>query len=629
MFSVFIFSCSTGNNENRNNNSDNQNDNEKSESYITLTNSTASILEVYDDSLRNTLLAKIASGESENLSVDFSNNSEKIFYLTYHINVGLDVPFYDNSSYVIFTSDGTTEKSVSYPSSMNVKSAYIVLENNSSDSTSEIELYRGSSPLYPNGKSSTLVSTGKSAVYELKNAVLTNLNYSSFKISDLNGTETELPTAISYFESGVIYTISYNENSTSLLSKTAFNLDTKNKIWSRESYGSPLSSSQFITHVLRTRYDSSNGSIVAGVLNSAASNINQRAKIILIDEYGNIALEETVSISNSEGSEARNYLFYDLAETSTGDFVALVKVEFFDKTRGTYFIVWDSSLKTCKWSYKIDQDDSAYLFAVNTKGKIVELGTDSFTICGSRDNVPFLEKITYNFADNTVTAMGVSTGSTTTTTETSPPTTTENENIFTSMVFDGTSFILTGYTNFDGEYSSSNQHYGIVYKVSSDLQTSEQIYSKANCLFYGIDLDDEKNYYICGELADNGNALHGCFISSTMISSSDEIQTFDGSGTHSWFTQLCTENNRITFSGQTCADTSGSESSALLMAINKNGEEMWKNEFSDYDAVYSCMTNGIGSFLVELYDATTKQSKIVSTDLLGNDTGTLLGTFGN
>lgn len=607
LFSALLFSCSLGADDGGGTTQD---------GYVTLTNETPQNLEVYDDSLRNTLLATIPAGKSERIRANLAVGAEKVFYLIYHVDIGLDVPFYDGRSYIIFTSDGASAKSVSYPPSMDASSAYIALENNASDSGSQIELMRGSGPLLPSGKSSTLIEAGEHAIYEIKNPASTNLNYSSFKISVLGGGEMPLPTAISYFESGAIYTVSCNGSAASLLSKTAFDMSAKSKIWSRKSYGAALSSTRFITHVLRTRHDRANGSMAAGVLRSAGG---ETAKIILIDECGRTTSEGEIAIADSDKNAAQTYLFYDLMETSAGNFVALIQAKFSGDKSGIYFVCWDSSLKTCEWLYQVDQDAAKYLFTVNTKGKIAEIGRDTFALCGSRDNKPFIETLSYNAAGNTVTAKYFSADS--------AGSAANAENIFTSMIYDGSSFIVTGYTNFDGTYSPA-RHSGIVYKIDFNLTSAQKIYEKEKCLFYGIDLDSDGAYYICGEAADNGNALHGCLTSSRMIADGEAPRTFNGSKTHTLFTQLCVEENRITFSGATSADRSGSGGTALVMAVNKGGEEMWRSEFAGYGAVYSCMANGIGSFLIELYNADTRESKIVSTDLLGNDTGAELGAFG-
>lgn len=612
----------TGTKDDNKDSEEKENPADSSKSYITLTNSTSSNLEVYDDSLRNTLLATVAPGESKKVEAGFGGGiTEKVLYLTYHVDVGTDVPFYDNSSYAIFTSDGTKEKKVTYPEKMDIKDAYIILEN-SYGGTDGIELMRGSSPLPPCGKSSTVLSKGESAVYKISDAKLTNLNYSSFKIADLNGNKIPLPSAISYFEKSVIYTVSYNGKTGQLVSKTPFNAETKKKIWSRKSYGTSLSQEQFITHCLRSRHNAPDGSLICGVLNPVASSREQTAKIMLIDEYGKLAGENVIAISDEKLGAANTYLFYDILETSAGEFTALVQAGFSGGENKIYFLALNSSLETTKWIYQIDKDSADYLFSVNTKGKISEIDGNTFALCGSRNNVPFVEKISYSASDNTVTAKYI---------EVQGASSNYNsENIFTSMVYNGSDFILTGYENFDGEYSASNPHIGTVYKIDGNLEKAEKIYSKENCLFYGISADkkDSGKYYICGEAVDNGNALRGCFLSSDMIEKNKSPLLFRGSKEHAWFTQLCADENRITFNGETSADKSGSGGCALVMAMNTKGEEMWRNEFDGYSAVYSCMENGIGSFLLELFNEDTKQSKIVSTDLLGKDTGAELDTFG-
>ncbi len=430
--SFLFFSCSTDIKPASSENSEDKDSSPKN--YVTIKNTTGGTLDVFDDSLRHTLLGDIAAGESESFSF---SGEEKVFYLTYHVDIGLDVPFYDNSSYIIFTSDGTAEKSVSLPTSMDVNPAYLVLENNSSDETCQIELMRGSANLIPNGKTSTLLDAGDSAVYEISKSYF--LNYSSFYV-DCGGESYTLPSAVSYFEKGVIYTVSFTGSSAELVAKTPFSTDVKNKIWSRKSYYAS-SARKFVTHVLRSRYNAEDGTIIAGVLeipsSSAGMTYSETAKIIFLDEYGSTASEVEISLSDSDGNAVQSYLFYDLTETSAGDFVALIQARFSDSTSAIYLVSWDSTLKTCNWLYKINQDSSDYLFCVNTKGTIAELDANTFALCGCRENQPFVEKVLYDSAENTVTA-------TTLTIEASKITGTESdsgaENIFTSMIYDGTEY---------------------------------------------------------------------------------------------------------------------------------------------------------------------------------------------
>lgn len=97
---------------------------------------------------------------------------------------------------------------------------------------------------------------------------------------------------------------------------------------------------------------------------------------------------------------------------------------------------------------------------------------------------------------------------------------------------------------------------------------------------------------------------------------------------HSWFNQICVEENRILLCGQISNDFSGESANAWVLAINDNGEELWNNLYDEkYNCVFSCMKNGIGSLLMELYNTNSGNAKIISSDLLCDDTGLCLGTI--
>ena len=64
-----------------------------------------------------------------------------------------------------------------------------------------------------------------------------------------------------------------------------------------------------------------------------------------------------------------------------------------------------------------------------------------------------------------------------------------------------------------------------------------------------------------------------------------------------------------------------------MIATEFDGTKIWSNTFEDYTQVVSCMKNAIGSFLLHLTDENTNRSAIVSTDLLGRNSGKEISNF--
>ena len=203
------------------------------------------------------------------------------------------------------------------------------------------------------------------------------------------------------------------------------------------------------------------------------------------------------------------------------------------------------------------------------------------------------------------------------------------------MIYQDGFFYVCGYENFDGSYPGN--HKGVIYKIEEtlpeDLARSVLMYSSEKSLFLGIDTDSNENYYVCGEKLDSGNRLHSCYISKEMIDTNKKPVLFSSTKKFSYFNQICTIDNQVILSGTTTDYTDGKnpegkyDGSAFVIATEYDGTKIWSNTFDNYTQVVSCMKNAIGSFLLHLTDENTNRSAIVSTDLLGRNSGKEISNF--
>ena len=196
------------------------------------------------------------------------------------------------------------------------------------------------------------------------------------------------------------------------------------------------------------------------------------------------------------------------------------------------------------------------------------------------------------------------------------------ETMFTSIWYDGTDFYVCGYENWDISYNELS-HKGIIYKFNpKNLSDNHEVYSCDRALFFCIDGSDN-NWYACGEYADNGKILKGCYISKNMADEGKEpvkYATYSTNRNFCYFTQLCCYQNKIIIAGK--ASDSFDESVnplPIIVAFDKASDEiLWENtNFTSYNNINAIIPNKIGTYVVQLQS--DSHFHYVSADLLGNE----------
>lgn len=593
--------------------------------YFSLTNGTGGALDLYADAARTALVRSVAAGETDVFEALLADD-DNVYYLTYHVDIGIDVPWHSSgaaaadSCLVLRSERGKTVRAaVCYPDTMSVSEAYIVLENRSGGA---VEMRRGSSVLTPESASSVTLNGGDSGVYKIEKTNFGNL--SSFKVAETaGGAEFPLPAALDALLSGTIYTTAFDGKRLSLVSVTPFSADTRKKIWRRKNSAS--AGEFFWTQVFRARHDAADGSVVLGQSQKSASSEGGAGRILLLDEYGATVKSAKITVTSSERGEAVSYIFRDALEASSGDFVFLLDVTYADGSAEQMILCYDGEISVCRWRYTFTD---TMCFRQDSRGKLIETENGTYAVCGgkyTRDADGLTDGMAYWVGEFTCGADG---GVTLKEWTGSSPVSGAAEQMVCSAAWDAGAgrLICAGYDNFTGEYPGA--HRGVIFALDADFSAAETLYARGGTLFFGAACGDDGGWYACGEYADSANALHGCVVTDGTESGA-EPSVYSTDGAHCWFNQIAAEERRIVLSGQSGASADGADSVPWVLAADRDGLTLWENFYggSDgaaYNAVYCCMANGIGSFLMELYGAESRKSEIVSTDLLGRNTGGLL-----
>ena len=203
----------------------------------------------------------------------------------------------------------------------------------------------------------------------------------------------------------------------------------------------------------------------------------------------------------------------------------------------------------------------------------------------------------------------------------------ESETMFTSCYNDGTDYYVTGFKNCDFKYKSV-EHNGIICKFSEDnLQNPVEIYNHKNCLFFCIDGVGGK-FWACGEywLKNNGDILRGCYLSSKMISESENsdfepvVYAVPGASTHCWFNQLCCYDGKVVLCGKGAQSQDGQTSPLPFVASYGSDDKLqWEATFPNYQNAVSLLPNAIGTYILQLSRSSQNQVHYFSADLLGKE----------
>lgn len=575
-----------------------------------------------------------------------------VYYITYHIDLGVDVPWYNNDSYIVASPEKnkTIETSISDPKKMDTYDAFVILENNTNDF---LILKRGQSGEFipDSNKTSSVVDTNEVAVYRISSRDF--LNLSSFSIYTKND-NIPLQKIIPTLDEGSIYTVTVNGNGASLKSITPFDINVRNKIWS-------LDNSIFSTEypvAMRPSYDG-NATLVIGT----ARREPQKIGIGRIDEYGKYSTGTDNFVAFNDNPNHTATQIVDFVEQQDGSVVMLCNQIFKtgDIISENYVIVcYDFATKTPKW-YKVipssvqvsAENDSCYMlvFRNDSKNKLIQIGENKFVCVGAYDNYAFNAEgefdydrlhymIMYIDGTNTNSEKVVAPEAIKTIISTDYSDLAKGiERNLTSAYFDGTDLFICGYENWNhpvknekGEIDDegyNTTHVGKIWKVSpSDIEAGNYdfennvVYSCDNCLFFSID-GTGSNYVVCGEYKDTGKVLKGCHVTSSMIkadSSCTPVKYTVPGKQSCWFNQLCQYGSKIVLCGKAADSFDGSESPLpFVVAYDSKGNKLWENlSFTNYTSALNIIPNTIGTYMLQL-EGKNGIIHYVNADLLGNE----------
>ena len=582
--------------------------NNDNKNIITLSNKSAFKVKVYIDSFRNEEVCTLEKGENKELNV---KDAETVYYITYFVDVGMEVPWYDTNSFCV--AKANENASISTPVSMTTKNCYIAIENKSSES---VIFKRGSSELTSYGSSSSILSSSEKGIYEIKNDSFGN--FSSFNIITIKGDNIAFPSQITSFEAGNIYTIiieSSNSNLHSALKTiTPFNLDTQKQIWS---FSDNTIFDTDYPIILRSAYNKDDGALIMGTLRTNSTEIGLKK----IDKYGKESILYTIKNITNTNTDLilQKSKVLDFTECADGSVAILLQNIYGTKTINT-IICYDFSKKSdrgVKYSYDFEKSQDfpydATAFRIDSKNKVISTPDGKIAIVGAvLDNGKMKryfalwnpdrkERINSVSNDFTNYSQGIKT-------------------MFTSVYYDGSDFYACGYDNCDFQYQNRT-HKGIIYKFSSDLSSCEKIYEKDNAIFLSID-GNGNDWYVCGEYCDNGKILKGCYLSSSIARENKDPIKFSTSANkpYCYFSQVCCYENKIVVGGNASDDFTGSVNTIpLIVAFDRSNDSiLWENtSFYSYSNLGSIIPNKINTYIVQL--TSNNEVHYASADLLGNE----------
>ncbi len=613
--SCIIDTGGKGKKQREENTDDNQTEEELSS--VVLQNDSIFTTKIFDDSLRENQVCILKSGESKTISTNsISVSGESVFYITYYVDLGIDIPWYANESYIVTVpkkEDPETYK-IKTPLSMSTKNCYILLENRSRNS---IVFKQGSAELYTDeGKTTTILTPEKKGVYEIKYEYFSN--FSSFKITTTDGDNYNLPSNMLSFEEGKIYSITVtNKNDNSLYSSlktiSPFDIDINKQIWS-------FTENSFDPDypcILRNSVSNDGSNLIMGTSAKDPTYIGYK----ILDKYNSESTLYTFKIQHEEDPLLSSAVL-DFVQTDDKSIVMLLENVYKDKTDNEkYSVQFISCIDFDKqelkdWTFEFPEE---MLFRANSKNKFIYTKEGKIAIAGAvrRNNRAQMHRY-FGILDISSENLSLSSFVSSAFTDNSK----EIETMFTSVWYDGTDFYVCGYDNWDISYNELS-HKGIIYKFNpSDLSDNQEVYSCDRVLFFGID-GSNNNWYACGEYADTGKLLKGCYISKKMADDGkDPVKylTYSTNRSYCYFTQLCCYQNKIIVAGK--ASDSFDESKnplPIIVAFDKSSDEiLWENtSFTKYSDINAIIPNLIGTYVVQLQS--DWEYHYVSADLLGNE----------
>ena len=539
-----------------------------------------------------------------------ANESGDAFYFEYNILLG-DILFpyfsYENSKAYLISTEKKNVITIDELSSCPTKSAYIVMENKS---TSPLYLVYGSSILTPLEMNSYLVDSGESAVY-LAGENDEPIYYENSSLLKLVlGTKTIFLPDIS-FALGNVYTFTVTNDSCTLKSVSPFDLDTQRQIWSFDD-GHFLCDGKNRT-VMRSQ-QKGQGFLIAGTVTASLTSSANPVYIGVkkIDFYGNQSDLLSAQFTHKSGITLTQSRLLDFVELSDGSIVLLLENHWLEdgEEKCTHLLVrYDFEKQTLYWSKIFNY---SMLFRLDTRNFLIRTDDDEVILVGGLLDSSGMHEYAAKFSsDGSISSEYVSD---------SASDFWENgaESMFTSAYYDGKNLYVCGYENCDFQYDS-RIHRGIVCKFSTDMNQCEKIYDKEKCIFTCI-AGKTSDFYICGEITENGNIQKGCFASSLMIEQDEEpesctIQTKP----YSWFNQLCFYDEMIVLCGTASEDQSGGKNPvSIVAAFGKDGKQLWENTgAASYKNALSVIPNNIGTYIIQMEASQGSAIHYASADLQG------------
>lgn len=644
----FIFPGSSDKSNEENNNPDSV-DVEKENTIVRILNNSHFDIDLYSEPERDISYYLGSVKKNESLSLPANESvAGTVYYIIYHIDIGIDLPWYNKDSFVLVSPEKnkTVDVKVSDPEKMETFDSFVLLENNTGDS---VIFARGkTSEFIPeNNKKSSVVLDSELAIYKIPSSNFLNLD--SFLIKKKNE-EIPLKSVISSFDEGCIYTVTLNENGASLKAITPFDINIRKKIWSKDN-------SLFTTDydiVMRLGYDKKNTLIIG-----TSSLDETKIGLARLNEFGEYTTQNDNFVAFTENKNLTSTEIIDFIEQKDGSIVMLCRQSFttddYYNSENFVFICYDFSSKSIKWSKVIPSDAPladgsfyALTFRKDSKNKLVQIGDNKFVCVGIYNKIKFNETETdfdYNILkymiiyidgndineNNVVKASGLKI----ILSSDSINHAAFLERNLTSAFFDGSDLYICGCDNWDSlNYKST--HVGKIWKISpAELDASDGtfdfsaasniVYSCNNCLFFSMD-GSGSDYVVCGEYTDNGKLLKGCYVTSGMIKSDSSckpvLYTVKGKN-YCWFNQLCQYGNKMVFCGKSSDEMDGSKSPLpFVVAFDYKGNKLWENlTYTSYTDALNILPNTIGTYTLQLSRGKNFRSKIhyVNADLLGNE----------
>lgn len=562
--------------------------------------------------LDGSVRATVKAGQKLTTKIEPSQtDSGDAFYFEYIIPIGnIGFPYFSlaNSKAYVISANKRNEITIDELSSCPTKSAYLCVENNS---TSSIYLVNYNTILSPQEQESHFIESSKCGVYVLGENN-DPINYQSEKMYIQIGAQTiTLPKII--FELGNIFTVTITNDNAILKSISPFDIDTQKQIWS-------FSDNSFNPEypcILRNSYNNDGSNLIMGTSAKDPAYIGYK----ILDKYNSESTLYTFKIQNEEDPLLSSSVL-DFVQTADRSIVMLLENTYRDKTDNkNYSVQFISSIDFDKqevkdWSFEFPDE---MIFRENSKNKFIYTNNGKIAIAGAvrRNNRKQMHRY-FGILDISSETPTLSSFVSSEFTDISK----KIETMFTSAWYDGTDFYVCGYDNWDITYSELT-HKGIIYKFNpSDLNDNQEVFSYDRTLFFCIDGSDN-NWYACGEYADNGKILKGCYISKNMADGGKEpvkYATYSTNRNYCYFTQLCCYQNKIIIAGK--ASDSFDESVnplPIIVAFDKASDEiLWENtNFTSYNNINAIIPNKIGTYVVQLQS--DSHFHYVSADLLGNE----------